>query len=72
MIEVTRTNHRKIVINADLIVFVEETPDVVITLSNGSKVLVKESAKEIITRVIDYKRRINQDPAFYNKNNAQY
>ena len=72
MIEVTRTNHRKIVINADMIVFVEETPDVVITLSNGSKVLVKESAKEIITRVIDYKRRINQDPAFYNKNSAQY
>ena len=72
MIEVTRTNNRKITINADLIVYVEETPDVVITLTNGAKVLVKESAKEIISKVIDYKRRIHQDPAFYNKNIAQY
>jgi flagellar protein FlbD len=72
MIEVTRTNHRKITINADLIIFVEETPDVVITLTTGAKVLVKESAKEIVNKVIDYKRRINQDPAFYNRDSAQY
>jgi len=72
MIEVTRTNHRKLTINAELIVFVEETPDVVITLTTGAKILVKESAKEIVSRVIDYKRRIHQDPAFYNKNSAQY
>jgi flagellar protein FlbD len=67
MIEVTRTNQRKITINADLIVFVEETPDVVITLTTGSKILVKESAREIVSKVIDYKRKIHQDPVFYNK-----
>lgn len=67
MIEVTRTNHRKITINAEMIVFIEETPDVVITLSNGAKILVKESAREIVDKVIDYKRRIHQDPVFYNR-----
>jgi flagellar protein FlbD len=72
MIEVTRTNQRKVTINADLIVFIEETPDVVITLTTGTKVLVKESAREIVSKVIDYKRRIHQDPAFYNKKSAQY
>ncbi|HEY9187395.1 MAG TPA: flagellar FlbD family protein [Ignavibacteria bacterium] len=70
MIEVTRTNHRKITINADMIVFVEETPDVVITLSNGAKVLVKESAREIVDKVIDYKRKIHQDPVFYHRTNV--
>lgn len=58
MIHVTRLNSKAIVINADMIVFVEETPDTVITLSTRDKVLVKESADEITRRVIEYGRKV--------------
>jgi flagellar protein FlbD len=58
MIRVTLLNDREIVINADLIELVEETPDTIITLSTDKKIIVKESVDEIISRVIAYKRRI--------------
>jgi flagellar protein FlbD len=58
MIELTRTNSRKIVLNAELIEFIEATPDIVITMTNGVKVLVIEPVEEIIKRVIEYKNKI--------------
>lgn len=45
-------------LNADLIETVEETPDTVISLTNGKKLLVKESRKDIVQLVKDYKRDI--------------
>ena len=62
MIKVTRLNGKPFVINADMIQFIEETPDTVITLSNHEKVLVKESADEVIRRVIEYGRAIRAFP----------
>ncbi|MCD8038977.1 MAG: flagellar FlbD family protein [Lachnospiraceae bacterium] len=47
MIEVTKLNGTKFMINIDLIGIVEETPDTVITLNDGKKYIVKESAQEI-------------------------
>jgi flagellar protein FlbD len=58
MITVTRLNHTPIVINPDLIVFIEETPDTIITLSNGDKIAVQETVSEVIHRVITYRRCI--------------
>ncbi len=58
MITVTRLNHTPIVINPDLIVFIEETPDTIITLSNGEKIVVQESVGEVIRRVIQFRRSI--------------
>jgi flagellar protein FlbD len=58
MIEVTRLNEVKFSINSDLIEIVEETPDTVITLTNGKKFVVTESMKEIKDLVIEYKRAI--------------
>ena len=58
MIEVTKLNEKKIVINADFIESIEETPDTVITLSNGKKVIVKESRQEAKNLVILYKKEI--------------
>ena len=46
MIEVTRLKGKKMMINAELIETVEETPDTVITLTNGKKFVVSESAEE--------------------------
>jgi len=58
MIEVTRLNNEKVIINAELIEKVEETPDTVITLISGSKLLVKESGQEVKNLVILYKKEI--------------
>lgn len=58
MIEVTRLKGKKITINADYIEVVEETPDTVITLTDGRKYVVCESAAEIADLVINYKRKI--------------
>jgi len=53
---VTRLNNTPIVVNPDLIVFIEETPDTIITLSNGEKIAVQESVTEVIRRVINFRR----------------
>jgi flagellar protein FlbD len=58
MIVVTRLNKTPIVVNPDLIVFIEETPDTIITLSNGEKMVVQEKVSEVIKRVIDFRRSI--------------
>jgi len=62
MIKVTRLNHHPFVLNADLIKFLEETPDTVITLVNGDKVVVEEPADEVVRRVIEYGRLIRMVP----------
>ena len=58
MISVTRFNDSTLIINADLIQTVEETPDTVITLTTGTKFIVKEKSKEIVDKVVEYIRRI--------------
>ncbi|MGN0318959.1 MAG: flagellar FlbD family protein [Lachnospira sp.] len=58
MIEVTRLNDRCYYVNADLIETIEETPDTVITLTTGRKLLVKEKAFEIVEKVRIYKKSI--------------
>jgi len=63
MIKVTRLNGRPFVVNAELIQFVEETPDTVITLTTHEKVLVKESADEVVRRAVEYGRSLRVFPA---------
>ena len=58
MIEVTRLNDTKLLINSDLIELVEETPDTVITLTTGRKLIVKESRQDIKNLVKSYNRDI--------------
>ena len=58
MIELMKTNGSKIVINADLIEEIKETPDTVITLTNGKQLLVKDSSDEIVEKVIEYRQKI--------------
>lgn len=59
MIELTRLNDRKIVINSDLIESVEETPDTVITLTTGKKIIVKENRQKVRNLVILFRQEIN-------------
>jgi flagellar protein FlbD len=58
MIEVTRLNDSKLIINAELIEKVEEFPDTIITLTSGNKIIVKESRQEIKNLVVLYKKEI--------------
>ena len=62
MIYLTRLNESKIVVNSDLIEFVEALPDTIITLTTGQKIIVKESVEEIVEMIKDYKRYIYQKP----------
>ena len=50
--------NKKIVINAEYIEGVDEIPETVIILSNGKKIMVKETKEEIIDLVVKYKRSI--------------
>ncbi len=59
MVELTRLQNQKIVVNADLIEFIEATPDTVVTTTTGKKIIVRESVGEVIGRVIAYKRAIS-------------
>jgi flagellar protein FlbD len=58
MIRLTRLNHLPLVLNSDLIEHVEVTPDTVITLTTGQKLMVLETAEEITHRVIAFRRAI--------------
>jgi len=58
MIHLTRLNHVRLVLNSDLIEHVEVTPDTIISLTTGEKIMVLETAEEVVARVIDYRRSI--------------
>lgn len=59
MIYVTRLNGKKFYINAELVQLVESTPDTVITLINGAKYIVKDSAEEIVQRILEYHQMVS-------------
>lgn len=56
MIKVTRINDSDLVINADLIEFVEAIPDTIISLTTGKKIMVRNTPDEIIEKVAAFKR----------------
>ena len=58
MITVTRLNDSKLVINSDLIEFVEEIPDTIISLTTGKKIMVKESIETIINMVAEFRNKV--------------
>ncbi len=60
MIEVTRLNGSRFVINAELIRTIEEKPDTIITLVNGDHFVIRETMREVVQRVIDYGRHLRQ------------
>lgn len=58
MIPVTRLNGQEVYINADLILFLESSPETILTLQNGKKVTVKESIPQVIDKIVEFKSRI--------------
>jgi flagellar protein FlbD len=58
MIELTRLNGNSLVVNSDLIQYVESAPDTTLTLLNGEKVVVREGAGEVIDLTIAFRSRL--------------
>ena len=59
MILLTKINKAPISVNADLIQYIEETPDAVLTMTNGEKVVVVESMNLIIQKIVNYRRLLS-------------
>jgi flagellar protein FlbD len=59
MIELTKLNGAKLVVNSDMIEYIEVLPDSLVTLTTGMKIMVKEGIPEIINAIIDFRRRIH-------------
>jgi flagellar protein FlbD len=58
MIELTRLNGTPMVLNSDLIKTAEASPDTMLTLINGEKLIVREDCAEIMERIIAYRARL--------------
>jgi flagellar protein FlbD len=56
MIQLTRLNSKPVTVNSDLIKFIEQSPDTLVTLITGEKIMVLEKADEVVTRIIDFRR----------------
>jgi flagellar protein FlbD len=63
MIQLTRLNNSPLIVNSDLVKFVEQSPDTVITLVNGEKILVREKADEVLNRIVEFRRSVLQGMA---------
>ena len=55
MIEVTRLNGNRMILNSDLIKTAEASPDTMLTLIHGEKLIVRESCEEILQKVLAYR-----------------
>jgi flagellar protein FlbD len=62
MILVTRLDGKELWVNADQILFVEATPDTVLTLQGGSHLMVKEPCEVVVERTVAYRRRCAAGP----------
>lgn len=56
MIKVTRINNQEMILNAEMIEFVECTPDTIISMISGKKILVKDTVDDIVNKVIEYRK----------------
>lgn len=65
MIALTRLNGQAVMVNCDLIESLEETPDTVVTLTSGNKLIVRDRMQDIQEKIILFKRKIYgpNDPA---------
>jgi flagellar protein FlbD len=58
MIQLTRLNTQPLVVNSDLIKFVERAPDTVLTLLNGEKIVVRETVDAVLQKIVEFRKSI--------------
>jgi flagellar protein FlbD len=64
VIQLTRLNNKPLFVNSDLIKFVEQSPDTLITLISGEKLVVRETSEEICSSIVAFRRAVLQGLAF--------
>jgi len=62
MIHVTRLDGTDVVVNADLISTIERTPDTMLALVTGARLMVRESVEDVVDKVVAYRRRLQLGP----------
>lgn len=62
MIFLTRLDGREVVVNSDLIVTVEATPDTMVTLTTGDRLLVREPVDSVVDKAVAFRYRTLQGP----------
>ncbi len=58
MISITRLDGSSVLLNVDLIVSIERTPDTLIALTTGDRVLVRDCPEDLVERIVAFKRRL--------------
>lgn len=58
MIQLTRLNNKPLMVNSDLIKFVEQAPDTLVTLITGEKIVVLEKPNEVLERIRQFRRSV--------------
>ena len=58
MIKLSRLNGSEIVVNPELIEWIEANPDTTLTLATGSKVIVRNPVDEVISKITDYRKSL--------------
>ena len=71
MLEVTRLNGQKVVINSDLIEYIDANPDTTITLTTPNKFVVKENVEDVLEKIIKYKNKIYSQNIKIDKNTKE-
>jgi len=72
MIKLTLYNDSDVILNADLIEFIERTPDTLVSLVTGKKVMVKESVEDVIGKVVAYRRLIAKNQRMFGNRGNSY
>lgn len=58
MIRLTRLNNTPLLVNSDLIKFVEESPDTLVTLITGEKLVVREKSGDVLARIVQFRHSV--------------
>ena len=58
MISLIRLNGQPLMVNCDLIESIEATPDTVVTLTSGNKLIVRDSMEQLQAKIVEFKRKI--------------
>jgi len=56
VIILTRLDGKSVAVNEDLLVFAEQTPDTVLTMSSGQRLMVKEPIADVVERIASFRR----------------
>jgi flagellar protein FlbD len=65
MIQLTRLNNHPLIVNSDLIKFVERAPDTVLTLVSGEKIVVLETSEQVLEKIVEFRRLILSGATLY-------